>query len=261
MPSSGPLKNLVRESLLTLGLYHKINDFRFRHDERNRQQKAFYSRVIKRSDLVFDVGANIGQRSEIFSQLARSVIAIEPQPNCVRHLRSRFRFNRRVVVEPVAVGEKRGEATMWQSGSSGISSMSRRFIDTMGQGVFRNERWDKEIKVVIRTLDELIEIYGIPAFVKIDVEGYELAVLRGLSRPASLISFEFAPELIEEAGACAARLNEISAEYRFNYCLGENLEFVLESHVDYATFAGKTLAQLGALNTFGDVYAILGREV
>jgi FkbM family methyltransferase len=252
-----PLKNVLRESLLDLGLYHKVNNFRFRNDARNKAQKEFYARVIKPEDLVFDVGANIGQRSEIFAQLAQKVIAIEPQPNCIRHLKSRFWLNRRVVIQEVALGDKAGEATMWQSDSPGISSMSRRFIDTMGRGVFRDEKWDKEITVAIKTLDDLINTFGVPAFMKIDVEGYELKVLQGLSVPVPLISFEHSPEMIDEARDCAQRLQEISTDYRYNYCLGENLDFVLDKHVDFDTFVNKTLTEICAHNTFGDVYAII----
>lgn len=253
MPGLNPLKRLLKESLLDLGLYHKVNNFRFRNDARNKTQKAFYAGVIKEDDLVFDVGANVGQRSEIFAKLARRVVAIEPQPNCIRHLKSRFRFNRRVTVEPVAVGERAGEATMWQSRSPGISSMSRKFIDTMGQGVFKEETWDREIKVEIKTLDALIQAYGLPAFLKIDVEGYELSVLKGLTHPVPFISFEYAPEMIDQTRECAERIHEISSEYVFNFCRGEDLEFVLDEHVDHATLLG----EIGRQNSFGDIYAIL----
>ena len=252
-----PLKNILRESLLDLGLYYTVNNFRFRNDARNKAQKEFYLRVIKPGDLVFDVGANIGQRSEIFAQLAQKVIAIEPQPNCVRHLKSRFRFNRRVVIQEVALGDKPGEETMWQSNSPGISSMSRRFIDTMGSGVFRDEKWDKEIKVKTKTLDDLIDTFGLPAFMKIDVEGYELKVLQGLTAAVPLISFEYSPEMMDEARNCAQRLQQISTDYRYNYCLGENLDFVLNQHVDFDTFINDTLTEICEHNTFGDVYATI----
>jgi FkbM family methyltransferase len=254
---SHSLKTVIKESLLGLGLYHKVNQIRFRNDERNISQQRFYAKVIGKDDLVFDVGANVGQRSEIFAKLARKVVAVEPQPNCIRHLKSRFRFNRKVVIEEVAIGEHAGHAKMWQSNSSGISSMSRQFIETMGKGVFSDQKWDREIRVPIRTLDELVAIHGLPAFLKIDVEGYELLVLKGLSKPIPFISFEYAPELIDQARACADRINEISADYQFNYCLGENLEFVLAQNVEYKTFSAKTLDELSQLDTFGDVYAIL----
>ena len=137
--------------------------------------------------------------------------------------------------------------------------MSRRFIDTMGRSVFRNEKWDKQIKVATKTLDDLINTFGLPAFMKIDVEGYELKVLQGLTAAVPLISFEHSPEMIDEARNCAQRLQQISTDYRYNYCLGENLEFVLDHHVDFDTFMNSTLAEICRHNTFGDVYAIIAQ--
>jgi len=257
MSGTNSLKTVLKESLLDLGLYHKFNNFRFRHDLKNKSQENFYRKVIKDDALVFDVGANVGQRSEIFAKLGRKVIAIEPQPNCIRHLRSRFKFNRKVVIEEVALAEKRGEAQMWQSDSPGISSMSRSFIDTMSRSVFRDEKWDKEIKVKTVTLDDLVETYGLPDFLKIDVEGYELTVLSGLTRAIPFISFEYTPEMMDDLRACLNRVHEISPDYSYNYCLGENLEFVLDTHVDYDTFVKSGLNEISRLDTFGDVYAIL----
>jgi len=103
-----------------------------------------------------------------------------------------------VSIESVALGDKEGESVMWQSSSHDISSMSRRFIETIGQGAFRDQSWNKEIMVATTTLDQLIARHGLPAFLKIDVEGFELHVLQDLSQPVPFISFEYAPELIDE---------------------------------------------------------------
>jgi hypothetical protein len=53
--------------------------------------------------------------------------------------------------------------------------------------------------------------------VKIDVEGYEQEVLKGLSVPVGALSFEFHRHLLTEAMACVRLL----PNYRFNYCLDE----------------------------------------
>jgi FkbM family methyltransferase len=250
------LKETLKESLLQLGLYYKINGIRFRNDPRNSSQRAFYSTVISKDDTVFDVGANVGQRTQLFAELARRVIAVEPQPLCLKHLRSRFRFNRNVIIENLALSDREGEATMCLSDSHTISSMSRKFINVMKEHTFRDSRWDKEITVPTNTLDHLIEVYGVPKFVKIDVEGFEINVLKGLTVPVPFISFEFTPELMEEARACVERIREVSADYRFNYCLGEDLNFVLPEHADYSTFMNVILPGMGAKGTFGDIYAI-----
>lgn len=250
------VKRFLKRILLAVGLYYKVNSLRFRNDQRSASQKAFYARLIGRSDLVFDVGANVGQRSEIFSRLAARVVAFEPQAECVKHLKSRFRFKRNVEIVQIALSEAEGEAVLYESSSHDLSSMSPNFIENFGRKVF-SETWDRKVTVRTGTIDQMIEIYGMPRFVKIDVEGWELSVLKGLSRPVPFLSFEFTPLIIDEAKKCVARLNEISADYLYDYCLGENLEFVLPTHVDYQTFSRDVLPQLERSGTFGDIYAIM----
>ncbi|HUM72369.1 MAG TPA: FkbM family methyltransferase, partial [Chloroflexota bacterium] len=81
--------------------------------------------------------------------------------------------------------------------------------------------WDTAVNVPVTTLDALMAQYGRPAFCKIDVEGYELEVLRGLSQPIPGLSFEYIPAAMEIATACVARLAELGP-YEFNYAPGES---------------------------------------
>ena len=251
------MKKLIKELLLDVGLYYKVNAFRFRHDARNRSQRTFYANVIRKTDVVFDVGANVGQRSEIFSQLAAQVVAFEPQAECIRHLKSRFRFRRNVEIQPVALSDSEGEAVIYQSSSNTLSSMSEKFVDTVGKSVFTEANWDNRVTIHTRTLDQMIDVYGTPGFIKIDVEGFEINVLRGLSRPAPFLSFEFTPLAMDEVKKCLARLHEISENYLYDYCLGEDLDFVLPEHVNYQTFVNEIIPKLESAGTFGDIYAIL----
>ncbi|HEX8145379.1 MAG TPA: FkbM family methyltransferase [Pyrinomonadaceae bacterium] len=254
------LKESLKEALLKAGLYYKINDYRFRHTEwggvKTASQKAFYATLVGRDDTVFDVGANVGQRTQIFSQLCRRVVAIEPQAQCVRHLRSRFMFSKNVTIEHLALGEREGEAVIRESDSHTISSMSSRFIETVGKARFKDSSWEREVKVEMKTLDQLIEKHGLPKFIKIDVEGYEAQVLAGLNHNVRYLSFEFTPELMEEAEKCVGRLEHISSGYLYNYCLGEDLNFVLESHVGADEMTARILPELAGQGNFGDLYAI-----
>jgi FkbM family methyltransferase len=247
----------MKEMLVDAGLYYKVNEIRFRHDERSGLQKAFYAKLIQKSDVVFDVGANVGQRTAIFSDLARLVVAFEPQAECLRHLKSRFRFKRNVQIQPVALSDSEGEAVIYQSSSHTISSMSEEFVNTVGKTVFADAKWDRQITIKTSTLDQMIARYGMPGLIKIDVEGFELNVLRGLSQPAPFLSFEFIPLAMDEVKKCLARLREISGDYLYDYCLGEDLDFVLPAHVDYETFVNEVTPKLETVATFGDIYAIL----
>src|SRR5205823_2595751 len=128
---------------------------------------------IGKGDLVFDVGANIGQRAEIFSKLAGRVVAFEPQADCVKHLRSRFRWKKFVTIEQVALSDRDGDAVFYKSNSHTLSSMSPKFIATVSKERFKEYRWDEELRVKTKTLDQMISLYAKPKFIKIDVEGFE----------------------------------------------------------------------------------------
>lgn len=251
------LKRTLKEILLSVGLYYKINGYRFRHNQRDVSQREFYSNWIGEGDLVFDVGANIGQRADIFSQLADTVVAFEPQTQCVRHLKSRFMFSRKVRIEQAALSDREGEAVIYESDSHTLSSMSRDFIDTVSKEKFKEYKWETKVVVKTKTLDQMIKLYGLPKFIKIDVEGFELNVLNGLNHAVPFISFEFTPELIEEAKKCVRRINDISDRYSYNYCLGEDLNFRLKEHAGYLDFLHNVLPEIGSQGYFGDVYAIL----
>jgi hypothetical protein len=134
--------------------------------------------------------------------------------------------------------------------------MSERFIETVGKARFKDRHWERQVRVEVKTLDHLIARYGLPKFIKIDVEGYEAQVLAGLNSAVRYLSFEFTPELMDEAEKCVARLERISDGYLFNYCLGEDLNFVLDDHVTGAELSGRILPELARQGNFGDIYAI-----
>ena len=96
------------------------------------------------------------------------------------------------------------------------------FLGTLGRHGDCRVRWDASFNVPATTLDELIAAYGIPAFVKIDVEDMKHEVLAGLSQPVPVVSFEFVPSAPERALASVDRLEELG-DYRFNVSLGESL--------------------------------------
>jgi len=109
------IKNLIKETLINLNLFYWLKDLFFYKDPIHQQQFEFYSSLISKNDLVFDVGGNIGERARIFADLANKVVVVEPQPFCLRHLRSRFKFVKNVVIEPVGMAQKKGEMEMYLS--------------------------------------------------------------------------------------------------------------------------------------------------
>jgi len=221
--------------------------------------RDFYSQFLGKDDVAFDVGAFMGSRTRVFADLCRLTIAVEPQPHHAEELRKEFEPGGKVKVVAKALGSAPGSAEM--SLNESISSLSRGWTDaTYESGRFHGRKgWGANgiITVEITTLEALIGEFGVPAFIKIDVEGYEYEVLKGLLRPVQALSFEFTPfEWLQDAFKCIGYLNHIGMA-RFNYSLGESMAMELPDWVPSVELAGR-LARYRDNVTFGDIYAIRG---
>ena len=77
--------------------------------QQDQKMLDFYSQFISNNDVVFDVGANIGNRSKIFLKLNASVIAVEPQDECIKYLQSTFGNNKNIKIVLKVLGPSIGE--------------------------------------------------------------------------------------------------------------------------------------------------------
>jgi FkbM family methyltransferase len=216
-----------------------------------------YGSFVQRGDLVFDVGAHVGDRIASFRRLGARVVAVEPQPALVRVLRLIYGRKSNVAIEATAVGRASGTTTlMINHDNPTVSTASRDFVGAArGALGWEAQRWTKSINVPLTTLDALIGRHGMPAFIKIDVEGFEAETLAGLTRPVKALSFEFTTIQRDVAIACVERC--IALGYRrFNAALGESLALEHPEWIDGATIA-HWLRQLSYAANSGDVYAAL----
>lgn len=200
-----------------------------------------YSAFVRRGDIVFDVGANVGERTEAFVRLGAKVIAVEPNAGCCSDLRQLFRFSR-VTVEQAAAGAQQGAVPLRCCGDNTMSSMSDRWIHAVKASRFHDMAWNDVRMVRVLTLDSLIEKHDEPSFIKIDVEGFENEVLTGLTRPVHGISFEYTPELFDLAVECVNRVRKLG-NYEFNFIVGQSLRLGMENWIDDDAVIRK-LAQL-----------------
>lgn len=205
--------SLAKSAIARLGLYDTALRLRLLGERRlsigqYRGELDFYRELIRPGDLCFDIGANLGQKTWLFLDAGAKVIAVEPQPSCLDVLHRSFGKRRDVEIVPAALASEEGQAELFLcDATSTISTMSRRF---KSDGRFSSSfSWKQTIVVPTTTLDALVRRFGVPAYCKIDVEGYELSVLAGLSRPLPLISFEFSRELMDVARDCIARLERL----------------------------------------------------
>ncbi|MEU3457939.1 FkbM family methyltransferase [Micromonospora sp. NPDC006766] len=217
---------------------------------------AFYARFVRPGDLVFDVGAHVGDRLGSFRRLGARVVAVEPQPPCVRVLRALYSADERVTVVEAACGVRPGRVRLQvNSANPTVSTASPHFVQAAaGAGGWEGETWDAEIEVATTTLDRLIAAHGVPAFVKIDVEGFEDAVLAGLSRRLPALSFEFTTVARELAPRCLDRVTGLGFT-RFNVALGDEMGLALPRWLPAAQVAAYLRALPHEANS-GDVYCV-----
>jgi FkbM family methyltransferase len=176
-----------------------------------RRVRGFFGQFIRRGDLVFDIGANDGRYTDVFVELGATVVAVEPNPSLARILRERFRAK----VEEVAVGSEPGFAELHLGSDDILSTLSTEWMDIARREQLMNEWSGETITVPVSTLDALIARHGVPSYVKIDVEGYEPQVLRGLSQAIGTVSFEVQGPALHMAADCVSVLDWLGA-YEFS---------------------------------------------
>jgi FkbM family methyltransferase len=155
-------------------------------------------------NLIFDIGYNEGEFTEAcFTKYpTASVIAVEANPNLCNMLQRNFSLNYNFLLLNNLVSNVVGEGIDFyiNPSASGISTASTHFMQnsrfTKGSKYIgeNSTQWAPPIKVESITIDSMIERYGMPDLIKIDVEGYELNVLKGLTQKANDICFEWHEE-------------------------------------------------------------------
>lgn len=186
----------------------------------------FFAQFIKSGDLVFDIGANYGNKTKVFIRLNARVVAIEPQQECVRFLKSIYGNRIKVVAKGIA--DKEGVLDFYIAESSTLSTFSHNWIEDVIKNRDNSNVSDKVLKMPVITIDKLIEEFGMPAFIKIDVEGFELEALRGLTYKTNYLSFEYAvPENYNSVIKCIEKITQIG-KVEINYSAGESMKFGLE---------------------------------
>lgn len=236
------MKGVIKKFLQKKGWYEYIrysfifslytSIFKRRVIANHNKEVSFYKSFLTHCKLIFDIGANDGHKTAAFLELADKVVCCEPDAFNFRVLTIRFR-NKRTSVIPInkAVSDHTGteEFHIHHPGSA-FNTLNPKWKQILQDD--NGKRWNENIRftdtstVELITLDELIRLFGKPGFIKIDVEGYEQHVLKGLSQKIPYITFEcLLPDCRTELINCVDHLRSLSTDITFNVACEEVLLF------------------------------------
>ncbi|QSB17318.1 FkbM family methyltransferase [Natronosporangium hydrolyticum] len=235
---------------------HRSLEVYYGDPARDALMDRFYAQFVGPGDLAFDLGAHIGDRIGCFRRLGARVVAVEPQPICAQAIRALYPGDDQLTLVAAACGDQPGEVTLHvNSANPTVSTASAHFVAAAAGALgWEGQVWDTTIAVPVTTLDALIAEHGVPSFIKIDVEGYEEAVLAGLTTAVPALSFEFTTIERKVALACLERLATLG-HYGFDLVLGERQQLVFGRWRSAAKLADYLRSLPHEVNS-GDIYGV-----
>lgn len=158
--------------------------------------------LIKENQIVYDIGAHFGYFTPLLSKLvgkAGKVYAFEPNPELLPSLTQTIETLPNTKLFPIALSDEQGKTNLFVPEDTSMTSLTDWTHGNAGKV--------HQVECELNTLDNLITThnFGIPSFIKCDVEGAELSVFKGATKllnrtDAPIILFEINSPAIESFG-------------------------------------------------------------
>lgn len=147
--------------------------------------------------LLFDIGANRGDATVVGVALGYRVIALEAAPKVFRELVGNFVYTPQVLPLKMAVANTNNEVIeFYEAQEDGLSTMNKDWL-TAETMPYKGKPF-RTITATTITIDKLVELYGEPDLIKVDVEGAEWAVFQGMTKSYGMLAFEWTDVTIDE---------------------------------------------------------------
>ena len=179
--------------------------------------------------LLFDIGANVGNWALDNVSRETSILAVEASPKTYEALVENTK-GKNITCLNCAVSDSSADTiTFYESYYDTLSTLDKRWVEDPRSRFGVNSPYNsysphREVIVNSITLDKLVETYGVPDLLKIDVEGAENKVIRSLSKKTGLLCFEWASEWNPETFEAIEYLETLGYN-RFHTQNGDNYTY------------------------------------
>jgi len=185
-------------------------------------------KMVPNLNYIIDVGANSGQFSKVANAFYpdAKIDAFEPLPDLFPKMAKKFTVNKNITVHNLALGNENGQIKFNQNDYGHISSILE--INSENIHYPKQSNSIPQIDVEIKTLDSFLSDKELPSLtlLKLDVQGYELEVLKGASGSIKKIDY-----VIIEANLEQLYTNQPSFTEMNNYL--NNIGFELQGMLDF----------------------------
>jgi len=143
--------------------------------------------------MYFDIGSNVGNWALENVDKCEKIISIEASPTTYNKLQNNCKHDKIVLLNYAVCNNNCNDITFYNANTDTLSTLNKDWL-VSDKSRFCNQKFN-EIKVKSVTIDKLIETYGLPELIKIDVEGAEYDCISSLTKKVNHLCFEWASEL------------------------------------------------------------------
>ena len=191
----------------------------------------FHKKFLNKEDqLIFDLGAHVGDKSHIFLNFSKNLVLYEPEEKFIRKLKLRFRNYIGVNIRNYVVYDEIKKIDFYsaenmESHSSTIEGYLKNFSDIKNNKIILKKK-------TTTTLNNEIDLFGIPFYCKIDCEGSEYQILKNLKYKIKIISFEANIPIFYKNTIKIIESLEKKFFSKFNLRKNNDYEFYFDVNVD-----------------------------
>jgi len=182
--------------------------------------------------LAFDIGSNVGKWALANSNRFKNIITLEASPSTYNQLVNDCKSPNIRHLNYAVCNNNGNDIDFFQSDANTISTINEDWLNNEKSRFYKHANYTK-ITCKTITIDSLIDTYGVPDLIKIDVEGGEYGCVSSLNQKINMLCFEWASEVNDITFKCLDHLyalgfRDFYLQFEDNYVFRPNEYYGIE---------------------------------